>query len=243
MKFKLIVGCFLLILSACSKDENFEFESEIQIGATDEVPIVDIEFSNLVYHFEGETFEIDDSYSKGDNSRFDEILDLPDLSTYFDGSENVKLFRNYSTFETFYKTLSTDKSEESSTTGKVNYYGYVRIYADSYYKGYSYRYSRNNPYASGPVPIYNYTYPSGGKWNDKTSSLTVYNCSATFFEHAYSNSYDGVIRGNTLTLDDKYDISKAKGYSRLKSVRLNRGGRKNWNDRISEFRINRTYSR
>ena len=239
MKKFTLFTLFIVMLSCLKETTN---ESEIIADQTSDFDTQDfpvLEAESLTYHFEGKTFEIIENNTQGDRELFDEILELPNLNIYYDGSENVRLFRDNESFKEFEGTLDNVKENSSS---KVNYYGYVKIYTDSYYKGAYYRTTSYSQYGTnGPVPIYNYSHPSGGTWNDKTSSLIVYNCYAQFFENAYSNTYNGAITGKILTVDDKNDVNYAIGYKRLKSLRMTTW--KSWNDQISEYRIGKVYSR
>lgn len=222
-----ILFCSLLIYS-CSKEETNL--------TSDSISNSQIENQNLqveTFVFENKQFEIkiDTSENNLDEAfkslpeELAQIFELPELVTYYDNSGTTHLFRSFEEYSVFDKTLPSNKADISGD--KI--VGYAKLYADSYYGGYS-----TLSYDTGGFwTIYNEGYPTGGTWNDKASSLIVQNAKIAFYRDASSNTYSGILNpGRTLIVHDTDTSSTAIGYSRLKSVTMQ--FLTSWNDQISE---------
>lgn len=260
---KRVLSLFLvpLLILSCTKEDSLFVNEENEVVKSDDLIESDIDLSEIdevnieSLIFQDKVFDISEKYvsniSKTEKDQIqneiDGILNLPNLTIYIDNSSTALLFENY---EDYLKNEPiSSKTNNTSLTDRSSYTPFVSVYANVNYDSFRYRriFTSSN-YTQGVDngfgALWNTPYPSGGTWNDRAGSLIAGNCRVQFFRNSYSDpngpgGATGQVTGQTLVIDDNNGDNRALGFSNLRRVRLS--GSINWNDRISEYRVGRTY--
>ena len=249
MKKNLIYHLALLATFSCSTEREESPSSESTSDSSSDLVIEDVDIEFIVFDTESyfigydwETSKKTDQQIKTE-AKLNQIYEEPNLTTYYDGGDTIYLFEDYDKYLEFESNeLNSNKKSVTSLSGKSSISPQVALFNNVNYDSYRLnRFFRNINGSGGGVAVYNISHPDGGTWNDKAGSVAAFDCRVQFFENSFSNTTDGVITGRILVLDDNNGDDKMSGFRNLKDKKFGFLGTKNWNDRISEYRVGRTY--